>query len=257
MKIKEVELETGLTRANIRFYESKELFIPERGDNNYREYSKEDVETLKKIVLFRKLGMSIENLQELFSGNLSLEQSISEAKEDLEKQIEDLRGALELCEMIQQNREQMDSIVIDDYLKMLNNKEKQGKKFKDIMDDILEEYKSTILEERFSMFPIKGNYCLGILVMLIICGIWLVILDCILNPNLPVRRHLEQLMIPVCTFFIVSFVYFVDRLIAVRNGKMGRVIYYIVLGIAVAFILGILGVILAGVLNHLGVIRLW
>ena len=39
MTIKEVEILTGITKANIRFYEKEGLLAPGRSSNNYREYS--------------------------------------------------------------------------------------------------------------------------------------------------------------------------------------------------------------------------
>ena len=48
MKIRQAEQLTGISGSNIRFYEKEGLIKPERGENNYREYSEEDVELLKK-----------------------------------------------------------------------------------------------------------------------------------------------------------------------------------------------------------------
>lgn len=56
MNINELERLTGITRQNIRFYEKKGLLYPKRNpENNYREYTEEDVTTLKTIKLLRKL----------------------------------------------------------------------------------------------------------------------------------------------------------------------------------------------------------
>lgn len=51
MTIKEVEELTGLTRSNIRFYEKEGLFIPSRNANGYREYSQDNVEEIKKLLI--------------------------------------------------------------------------------------------------------------------------------------------------------------------------------------------------------------
>ena len=57
MTIKEVEQITGLTRSNIRFYEKEKLITPDRNENNgYREYSEEDIKTIKKVAYLRTLG---------------------------------------------------------------------------------------------------------------------------------------------------------------------------------------------------------
>ena len=56
MTIKDMELQTGLARANIRYYEAEGLIAPERAENGYREYSQEDAETLLRVKLLRALG---------------------------------------------------------------------------------------------------------------------------------------------------------------------------------------------------------
>ena len=60
MNINELERLTGITKQNIRFYEKKELLHPIRNStNNYREYSEDDLTTLKTIKLLRKLDFSL------------------------------------------------------------------------------------------------------------------------------------------------------------------------------------------------------
>ena len=59
MKIKEVEELSGMTRANIRFYEKEGLLSPQRKSNGYRDYTEEDVETLKRIRLLRSIHISL------------------------------------------------------------------------------------------------------------------------------------------------------------------------------------------------------
>ena len=48
MTIKELERRTGLPRTSIRFYEQEGLLTPERRENNYRDYSEDNVRTLEK-----------------------------------------------------------------------------------------------------------------------------------------------------------------------------------------------------------------
>ena len=57
MTIKEVETLTGITKANIRFYEKEGLLAPGRSSNNYREYSEDDVEHLRKDTNFPHHGI--------------------------------------------------------------------------------------------------------------------------------------------------------------------------------------------------------
>ena len=51
MNIKDIEAQSGMTRANIRFYEQEGLLTPQRLDNGYRSYSEEDLATLQRIRL--------------------------------------------------------------------------------------------------------------------------------------------------------------------------------------------------------------
>ena len=72
MNIKEIEERSGLTRANIRYYEQEGLIAPVRRENKYRDYSEEDLETLLRIALLRSLGFSLEEIRRLQSGEAGL-----------------------------------------------------------------------------------------------------------------------------------------------------------------------------------------
>ena len=63
MTIKDIETLSGMTRANIRFYESEGLLSPERRANGYRDYSNYELEILKRIKLLRTLHISLEEIK--------------------------------------------------------------------------------------------------------------------------------------------------------------------------------------------------
>ena len=67
MNIAEAERRTGLTRANIRFYEKEGLLTPTRGANGYRDYTEDDVQTLRKIMLLRRLRLSVPDIRAIES----------------------------------------------------------------------------------------------------------------------------------------------------------------------------------------------
>ena len=74
MKINQVEELTGITKKNIRFYEEQKLISPQRNPaNGYREYSMEDVKQLSRIKLLRKLGIPIESIRKMESGEMKLD----------------------------------------------------------------------------------------------------------------------------------------------------------------------------------------
>ena len=78
MTIQEVERQSGMTRANIRFYEEKGLLTPQRQPNGYRDYSAVDVETLRRVRLLRSLDISIDTIRALQSGERTLEAVLAE-----------------------------------------------------------------------------------------------------------------------------------------------------------------------------------
>ncbi|MDU5807322.1 MAG: MerR family transcriptional regulator [Peptoniphilus harei] len=67
MKRSEVEKISGLTRKAILYYEDKGLIRPLKGENNYRTYSQEDVDRLLQISIYRKLGLSISEIKNIFA----------------------------------------------------------------------------------------------------------------------------------------------------------------------------------------------
>lgn len=72
MTSKEMEARSGVPRANIRYYEAEGLLAPARSGNGYRDYSEEDLRTLEKIKLLRRLGVTIEELRALRDGKADL-----------------------------------------------------------------------------------------------------------------------------------------------------------------------------------------
>lgn len=69
--IKEFAEKTGIIPNAARFYEKKGLLKPERTESNYRIYDAEDITRLEQILLYRKMGFSIEDIRELLEKNSS------------------------------------------------------------------------------------------------------------------------------------------------------------------------------------------
>ena len=82
MHIKDVEQRTGLSRANIRYYEQEGLVHPARRKNGYRDYSPDDLETLLRIRLLRRLDVPIEEIRAMQAGKLSLSEALSRVMEE-------------------------------------------------------------------------------------------------------------------------------------------------------------------------------
>ena len=97
MTIKELEERTGMTRANIRFYESEGLLSPARRENGYRDYSEEDVKTLEKIKLLRELHLDIDTIRLVQKGELPLERALFTLLTKLEGDKAALDRAAQVC----------------------------------------------------------------------------------------------------------------------------------------------------------------
>ena len=103
MKIKEVEERVGLTRSNIRFYEKEGLLLVDRDkENNYREYSDEDVERIIKIKNLRMLGVPTADIRRLFANEVEFDTIISECMERIKDQERELKEIHKVCENMMQ-----------------------------------------------------------------------------------------------------------------------------------------------------------
>lgn len=58
MLLNEIINEVGMTKRAVKYYEEKGLLSVDKDNNGYRNYTAQDVETLKKISVYRKLGIS-------------------------------------------------------------------------------------------------------------------------------------------------------------------------------------------------------
>lgn len=156
MTIKELETELGIPRATIRFYEKQKLIHPKRGENSYRDYSIEDVAVLKKIVIFRKLGLPVSEIEDLLDGAVNLPESIDKNITELQKQIKELNGALEICRQIQKRKEVMSTFDENFYWEEVHKEEKAGNRFLDITGDLLKYEKDDVIET-LSATDSEGN----------------------------------------------------------------------------------------------------
>ena len=100
MKINDVEKITGLTQKAIRLYEGKGLIRIARDENGYRNYSQEDLETLKKIKLFRSVGVSIADIKLYLFGVMNLDEMMDKRKSEILKESGINSENYRICESI-------------------------------------------------------------------------------------------------------------------------------------------------------------
>ena len=138
MKINELEKLLDISKANIRYYESEGLISPERKDNGYRDYSYEDVAILKRIIILRKIGLSISDIKKIFNGELNLSDAINNNLINIKEQISELNGALRLSKKITEDTNSIEEFNQEKYYDILCEEEEKGNKFNEIFNDYIE-----------------------------------------------------------------------------------------------------------------------
>lgn len=67
MLLNEVAKKTGMTKRAIKYYEEQNLLSVQKNSNGYRNYTAENIDTLKRISVYRKLGISIKDIRQLLN----------------------------------------------------------------------------------------------------------------------------------------------------------------------------------------------
>lgn len=134
MNINELEQLTGITKQNIRFYEKKELLHPTRNaENNYREYTNEDLMKLKMIKLLRKLDFSLENIRKILSEETPLHTVLDQHLKELQAKRQKLDACIDVCkDLLETDSESLD---LDKTFEKMERIEQKGGKFMSIIED--------------------------------------------------------------------------------------------------------------------------
>ncbi|MCI8474391.1 MAG: MerR family transcriptional regulator [Oscillospiraceae bacterium] len=98
MNTKQAQQLSGVSADNIRFYEKQGLLSPLRNpDNDYRDYSPEDIRTLKRIRALRMLDMPLPQIKAVLTNQLPLSAALQAQRQRLEEQSLHLEQAIRLC----------------------------------------------------------------------------------------------------------------------------------------------------------------
>ena len=251
MKIKELENLLYVSRSNIRFYEKQGLFSPERKDNNYREYTEQDIKVLKKIIIFRKMGFTVEEIKLIQNDELPFAEAITNAQQRIEGEIEQLNGSLKLIKQVAKENSSFDEIDFNEHWYAINESEKSGEKFVDICKDFLElELNSFDFMWKYVYFHDfkKSRAKHG---TVIACGILLLL--CILRGISKVLIWKESFwsgfLYPFAVALAASIIILPLFLLSKKFPKVASVVATILLGLIVLFFAGIIILIIYSIIT--------
>lgn len=147
MKINEVEQRVGITKKNIRFYEQQGLISPRRNlENGYRDYADEDIVTLKKIKLLRKLSLPIEEIRRIQCGDLFLTDALQRQLIVLEREQINLQETSRLCQSLMDDQCGYPDLFPDNYLERMVEMEREGTKFANVgRNDIIRKKRGSVI----------------------------------------------------------------------------------------------------------------
>lgn len=124
MNIGDVARASGLPAKTIRYYEDIDLVRPARGENGYRDFSRQDAHKLAFLGRARSLGFSIEECRTLLSLYEDRDRASADVKriaaEHLERiarkieELEALRGTLETLVTRCHGDDRPDCPILDD-----------------------------------------------------------------------------------------------------------------------------------------------
>ena len=160
------------------------------------------------------------------------------------KEIEELNGAIEVCEQIKEDNSDEKDFPQDHFWNVVNNREKQGEKFNEIIKDYLE-IELDVLKRIFGLKHTKRKLSFKqiILIALAMCTIRGVMCQFVWKS----ATFLEGFSYPLAIFALVSIIIAPLCYFAHKNPKIATILIYIIFilagllfgGIALIFIIAL------------------
>lgn len=148
MNIKTAEERSGVSRQNIRFYEREGLLTPDRNpENDYREYTEEHIEILKRIRILRMVDMPLDQIKLVLEGKLTPADAAETQKQRLKQRQEELAAAIRFCEEWTRIPS-LDALDSDQMLQAMEAQENKDSLFHKWQED----YRKVVLAEREKVF---------------------------------------------------------------------------------------------------------
>lgn len=206
MKIKQVEELVGITSKNIRFYEEQGLLQPRRTENGYRDYQTEDVELLKKIKLFRKLGVPVEQIHRLFQGQISMDECLENQKAVLQKEQDNIEKMCTLSQAMLAGSLSIEKLDSDYWLDEVEKMEKEGIDFVNVSKVDIH------MKKKLGVF---GGAGIMLIFMLLVIGV--LIYGYVVDADMPLWA-LTLVIVPIVAVIVGTIVAMVSRIKEIDKG---------------------------------------
>ena len=193
MNIKQAEQASGVSKRNIRFYEQEKLIAPKRNrDNDYREYSQEDIAVLKQIRMLRMVDMPLEQIRQILQGKTELKDAAHEQKEKLQQKARELEAAIRFCDEFAA-ASKMEALDTDAVLRRMEAPENRGNLFTQWVEDYKRLAKAQA-KKTYTFYPDNPVQNPGELTMALFqfadsCGLDMVITKEGMRPEMTINGH--------------------------------------------------------------------
>ncbi len=252
MQINEVEKLLNISRANIRYYENEGLIEPERKENGYRYYSNADIAQLKRIIVFRKLGISIPEIKKLFDDEAPLDEVIKSNIIQLEKQISELNGALSISREIEKEKISIKSFDEELFFNKINEAESDGNKFNDILNDCVDFEKNifskmwkNVFFINFSNIEKRHGFIKAVAIIFVICVIRGLMCQFVWHN----KTFFEAFIYPFELFAIVSIILLPIYLLSKKHQKASVVIMTVIYAVCILLLAAVFGLLLFAIIK--------
>lgn len=112
MLINEIAKRCNITKKAVQYYVEQGLIVPKILENGYKDFSEADVELLKQIVLYRKLGLSISEIKRVLENPNEITYILHQRTLELEREKvrQELLKRLEFGEKVENLEQEINNI---------------------------------------------------------------------------------------------------------------------------------------------------
>ena len=130
---KEVTEQLGIDKERIKYYKRMNVFCAESERSGY--YAENDVKNLRKLVMLGKAGLTCDDIKKAQSGETTLMEVLTERRQKIKEKMERMLGSLCLSQDLLANDVQYESLEIDRFWKIVNQREDEGKEFMEFEEE--------------------------------------------------------------------------------------------------------------------------